>query len=383
VTATAAQLAKGKFETMAQAIAAESGGTAERIGCATAGRGSKTVWIDLDNSPHVPFFAPIIEEVEKRGYKVLITARDCFQVCALADLHRVSYKRIGRHYGKSKILKVAGSCFRALQLAPTVLRGKPAVALSHGSRSQVLLAKLLGIPSIVICDYEFVKGLKALRPAVMMFPEIIVAGAGAAGRVMTYPGIKEDVYVPQFVPDTQLRADMGLSAADLVVTVRPPANEAHYHRPESEVLLEAVFVRLSDCPDTKILLVPRNERQGQSIRKRWPDLFSSGKMRVLEHAVDGLNLIWNSDLVISGGGTMNREAAALGVPVYSIFRGKLGAVDRYLASAGRLTMLESVSDVHTKMVLARRPRAMEPRNGGGAALEKIVDNVVTIVESKC
>jgi predicted glycosyltransferase len=367
---------------MAQAIAAKPVATTERIGGAPAGRGSKTVWIDLDNSPHVPFFAPIIEELEKRGYKVLITARDCFQVCALADLHLVPYKRVGRHYGKSKILKVTGSCIRALQLGPTVLRSKPAIALSHGSRSQVLLATLLQMPSIVICDYEFVKGLRALRPAVMMFPEVIGGGTGAvAGRVMTYPGIKEDVYVPRFVPDTKLRADLGLSAEDLVVTVRPPANEAHYHNPESEILLEAVFARLTDCPEAKILLVPRNQRQEQFIRMRWPGLFSSGRMRVLEHAVDGLNLIWSSDLVISGGGTMNREAAALGVPVYSIFRGKLGAVDRYLASAGRLTMLESVGDVHSKMFLERR-QAGELRNGSGA-LEKIVENIVTVVESLC
>jgi len=43
------------------------------------------IWIDLDNTPHVPFFKPIIRELEKRGHEVVLTARDAFQVCELAD----------------------------------------------------------------------------------------------------------------------------------------------------------------------------------------------------------------------------------------------------------------------------------------------------------
>ena len=74
----------------------------------------KRIWIDLDNSPHVPFFSPIIGELNKLGYEVLLTARDCSQTCGLADLFHLQYKRIGRHYGKHKIFKVAGTVFRAL-----------------------------------------------------------------------------------------------------------------------------------------------------------------------------------------------------------------------------------------------------------------------------
>lgn len=103
-----------------------------------AARGKK-VWIDLDNSPHVPFFAPIIAELQQRGHSVFITARDCFQVCELADLLHLQYKRIGRHYGKNMLLKLTGLCARTMQLAPTILREKPDLALSHGSRAQLFL----------------------------------------------------------------------------------------------------------------------------------------------------------------------------------------------------------------------------------------------------
>src|ERR1700731_210264 len=115
------------------------------------------IWIDLDNSPHVPFFAPIIDELEKAGYSVLVTARDCFQVCELADLMQLKYRLVGRHYGKNKVLKLTGLCWRALQLMPEMLRFRPQLALSHGSRSQLVVANLLGIPSVTVADYEFAK----------------------------------------------------------------------------------------------------------------------------------------------------------------------------------------------------------------------------------
>jgi hypothetical protein len=215
----------------------------------------------------------------------------------------------------------------------------------------------------------------------MIFPEVIPVETGKI-RTLKYPGIKEDVYVPRFKPDASIRSDLGLGADEIVVTLRPPANEAHYHNPESETLLAAVFTLLNNHPLVKVVMLPRNQKQELSIRSEWPGLFASGKVMVPDHAVDGLNLIWHSDLVISGGGTMNREATALGVPVYSIFRGKIGAVDRYLAAAGRMVLVESVQEVETKIVLQRRHRPMDPEKGSSATLKSIVDHVVTIAESR-
>src|SRR3989442_14979658 len=146
----------------------------------------------------------------------------------------------------------------------------------------------------------------------------------------------------QLRPDPSVKDQLGLDGRDLVVTVRPPATEAHYHKPEAEVLLDAALGLLTHRPDVRVILLPRNEKQAQTLRKQWGKWIANRKIVIPEHVVDGLNLIWFSDLIISGGGTMNREAAALGVPVYSIFRGKIGAVDHYLSMRGRLVLLESV-----------------------------------------
>ncbi len=342
----------------------------------------KTIWIDLDNSPHVPFFVPIIEELQGRGFSILITARECFQVRGLASLLNLECRWIGRHYGKSRTLKVAGLCMRATQLAPVVLRSKPDLAVSHGSRSQMLLAMLLRIPSIVIFDYEFVGGLGIFHPKWLMAPDVIGDSAiKMNGTVMRYPGIKEDVYVPRFRPDASILSELGIRDSDFVVTLRPPANEAHYHNPESEELLASVFRVLGERPDIKVILLPRNQRQEASIRGTWSDLFVTGKVVVPARTVDGLNLIWHSELVISGGGTMNREAAALSVPVYSIFRGHIGAVDRYLADQGRLILLESTEDVKNKLILERRVRRACFDGGNNETLRRIVENVISVVEN--
>jgi uncharacterized protein len=343
----------------------------------------KTVWIDLDNSPHVPFFAPIIEELEKAGYSVLVTARDCFQVCDLADLLHVNYRRVGRHYGKHTIWKLTGLGWRAMQLVSTVLRNRPDLAISHGSRSQLVAANLLRIPSVTVADYEFAKIWMLVRPTWVITPEIIPSDRVhcAPDRILKYPGIKEDVYVPRFNPDSSILAELGLKPrSEVIVVIRPPATEAHYHRPETDVLFAAVLEFLGRKPEVKMVLLPRNQNQGSDIRAKWGKLFANGQAMIPDHVTDGLNLIWHSDLVISGGGTMNREAAALGVPVYSIFRGEIGAVDRYLASTGRLILIESPEEVASKLVLAKRRSAQVTDDRQDGALHTIVEHVKTILK---
>lgn len=337
------------------------------------------IWIDLDNSPHVPFFAPVIKELERRGHSVMLTARDAFQVCELADLFGLSYRRIGHHYGKHTALKIYGTCVRTLQILPTVLRERPDLALSHGSRAQLLAAVAARIPSVAIFDYEFAKHL-FISPTWVIVPEIIPSSAIHLDpkQVLRYPGIKEDVYVPSFRPDSSIRAQLGLNGDSVVVALRPPASEAHYRNPESDELFSETVSFIGRSPLAKIVLLPRNGKQEAAVRKNWPELFSAGKIIVPQRAVDGLNLIWYSDLVISGGGTMNREAAALGVPVYSIFRGRIGAVDRYLADRGRLMLLENVEDVRAKIVLNRRVRPDKPKIDPTAALQKIVENIESL-----
>ena len=345
----------------------------------------KKIWIDIDNSPHVPFFLPIIEELQKRGHKILLTARDSYQVCELLKFHHLECKVVGSHWGKNRILKTVGTLGRAARLAPLAFREKPDLAISLVSRAQLIASKLLNIPMVVTFDYEFVETMQFLKPDWILVPEVIPDSAtGMAKRgTFRYAGLKEDVYVPSFQPDDSLRSLLGISENELLVTVRPPATEAHYHNPESDELMIAALNYLTKQPDTRVVLLPRNEKQSSLLQKDWSDLIAQGKIVIPAAVMDGLNLIWHSDLVISGGGTMNREAAALGIPVYSIFRGRMGAVDRYLAANGRLIFLERVEDILTKIVLQRRDKARREFGAGSKALHDISEAIISIAEHQC
>lgn len=343
---------------------------------------SKEIWIDLDNSPHVPFFMPIISELNKKGYRVRITTRDCSQTCGLADLHHLTYARVGRHYGKTKAVKVAATVFRSMQLV-NALSGKerPALALSHGSRAQTLSALLLGLPSLVIMDYEYVSGF--VKPTWVMIPELISGDSVSINpkRILTYHGIKEDVYVPLFKPDLTLRERLQFGEDDIIITIRPPATEAHYHNAESEALFTAAVNRIGQMDHVRMVILPRYESQKETIAQSWPHLISVRKIVIPDNVVDGLNLIWHSDLVISGGGTMNREAAALGVPVYSIFRGKIGAVDRWLVENSRLILIKSIDDVQQRIHVGRRARDSLSKNGISRTLSDVISHIENVVNS--
>lgn len=341
----------------------------------------KKVWIDLDNSPHVVFFKPIIDELERRGYSVILTARDCFQTCGLADIHKLKYKRIGKHYGKYLFLKVIGLLLRALQLIPVTVKERPALALSHGSRAQALNAYFFKIPSIIIADYEH--ATMTTRPDWVIVPEVIPDDAIKINKknILRYAGIKEDVYVPDFVPDPTIMDKLGINDKKIIITIRPPASEAHYRNPRSEELFKAVIGFLDKREDVIAVLLPRNERQAAQIRKAWSYMCEDGKIIVPKEVIGGLNLLWHSDLVISGGGTMNREAAALGIPVYSIFQGKLGAVDRWLAQKGRLVLIKSDEDINQKIKIEKRVRTELSKNNIPRTLADIVSHIENVISS--
>ena len=161
----------------------------------------KKIWIDLDNSPHVPLFKPIIDELGHRGYDCMVTSRDCFQVAGLVDLYGLKCKTIGKHYGKNTLMKLFGLVYRGLQLTPSAIKEKPALALSHGSRSQQLVSRMLGIPNIIMNDYEYVRFLPFNDTSWLITPEYIHGWSEKIdpSHISTYSGLKEDVYVPEFV----------------------------------------------------------------------------------------------------------------------------------------------------------------------------------------
>lgn len=337
----------------------------------------KIIWVDLDNSPHVPFFAPIINRLREKGYTVKISARKYSQTVSLANLFNLDYKIIGKHHGKNKFIKVIGLLYRSFQLLPFAIKAKPTIAISHGSRSQMIVARILRIPIVMFLDYEYIQTIPFVKPSLVFIPSIISKEklSYLSTRINSYPGIKEDIYVPTFIPDPSIRKIIGISEEEITVVLRPPAYEAHYHNPESEKFFEEIIHYLTSKESLKTIILPRDNKQKDTIKKQFKNYFNDGSLIIPDDVVDGLNLMWHSDLVISGGGTMNREAAALGVPVYSIFKGKIGDVDNYLAKSGRLILVDDIEDIKSKIKIEKRNKLASIENLNSFAMQSIVNSL--------
>lgn len=345
------------------------------------GGNGKTVWIDLDNSPHVLFFDPIIKELKENGINVYVTARNYAQVLQLAKLFNIDYIKVGNYFGKNKFLKALGVITRSLEMVPIAIRKKPVLALSHGSRSQVFAAKLLGIKSAMAYDYEFARGIPFFKPNYKILPDVIpdCKIRNNAEKIIKYPGIKENVYIHKFIPDPEIITKLKLDTEKIIITIRPPAYSAHYYMERSRHLFNETINHLSNQQDTQIILTPRTDVQKNEIVTTWKSYIESGKIIIPGFVVNGLNLIWHSDLVISGGGTMIREAAALNVPAYSIFGSEIGSVDKYLAEAGRLTLIESNEDVIEKIKILKRKACKETICQSKHTLNFIVNEIMKLL----
>jgi predicted glycosyltransferase len=318
------------------------------------------VWIDLTNSPHVLVMRPVIERLRGEGHDVAVTARDFAQTLELCERFGIEYTAIGHHRGGRVAAKATGLASRTAALVRWARRaGAPPharrevskrpfdLALGHGSNDVTVAAALLRIPSSTMFDYEWASvqhNVNCRLAQAVVVPEAIpperLRRYGAAGKLHRYEGLKEEYYLSDFEPDPGVLAELGLDAARPIVVVRTPPELALYHRFASDVF-GAVLERLRVAADREGLqpvVLPRVDSQRAQ-------LAGIPGFLVPEHAIDAQSLIAQAALVISAGGTMNREAVALGTPVYTTFQGRMGAVDERLIAEGRLRMLEDAAEL--------------------------------------
>ena len=298
------------------------------------------IWIDLANSPHVPFFRSLTNEFIRRDHEVVVTARDFAETVKLAEAAGFAAEIIGGHGGGKLSGKAGNLVQRALSLARWARGRSLDLAVSHNSYSQILAARALSLRTITLMDYEHQPANHlAFRMATRIivpnaFPEAALARFGASlAKVKRYAGLKEDVYLADFQSDPEfqkLLGKLGIDESNVLVTVRPPASGALYHRFENE-LFDELLERLLATPNVKVVLLPRNDLQRDTYNAH-----ADESLIVPAMPLDGGNLIAHSDLVVSAGGTMNREAAALGIPAASIYLGEWAAIDEQLGKDGRL-----------------------------------------------
>lgn len=308
------------------------------------------IWFDLDNSPHVPLFRPVFKELDKAGSEYIITARNFAQTIDLLKYWNIPHTPVGKHGGKSKIKKVANVLNRANQLKKFCKGKNISLAVSHGSRSQLVAAKLMKIPSMLMLDYEYTEAkiFNKLATNLLMPSFIPDARLKAAGfnldKVIRYSGFKEELYLSTFVPDKDFRKKISVPGDSILVVFRPPGMTGNYHDVRSENLLINALEYVSSVKDATCLIVNRGETEKKYIMTK---IKPADNIVFLKDAVDGLQLLYSADLAISGGGTMNRESALLGTKTYSIFTGRRPYLDEYLESMGRLKFINSKEEIHS------------------------------------
>ena len=312
------------------------------------------VWIDLANSPHVPFFRALREEFVKRGHEVLFTARDFAQTVELAEGAGLEPVVIGGYGGRALRGKAGNLIGRAAQLARWARGRAVDLAVSHNSYAQAVAARALRLRVVTLMDYEhqpanhlaFRLAQRVVVPR--SFPAEALRRYGArTGKVRRYNGTKEDVYLSDFQPDPRFAESLrglGVEAEDVLVVARPPARDALYHRFDNE-LFDELLRRLEAQPGVKTILLARSTAQRADFAAR-----SLRNVILPERALDGANLIASADLVLSAGGTMNREAAALGTPAASIYAGRWPAIDEELVREGRLQRISTREELEALVI---------------------------------
>src|SRR5437016_4785671 len=282
------------------------------------------VWVDMTASAHVLVFRPLIRLLRQQGHEVEITARHYAQTLQLLELHGLEAEVIGSHGGRSRIGKAKAMATRLRALRRWARPRRFDVALAHGSHELTITARRLGIPSATTFDYEFAwlqhqLGCRAATRVVVpqtIPPERLARYGAKPPKLLQYPGLKEEYYLSDFEPDESALAPFALDPARVLIVLRPPPDVSLYHR-HSNPLFPLTLDFLGEREDVHAVVLPRTEEQREYVRS-----LALPSVILPERAVDAQSLIALADVVVSAGGTMNREAAAPDVPVYTTSGGR-------------------------------------------------------------
>jgi len=316
------------------------------------------VWIDVDNAPHVQVFRPIIRELAARGSDIAVTARARTYVPQLLDAAGIEHTIVGEGQPRGTTAKTLAMGARVFDLIRFGSRRRFDVAVGHGSRALAVAARFLKVPNLTMYDYEHVADWVFRRFCDrVLIPRAVFDRAPIERQrhpFLPFEGYKEEIYLADFEPDPRIRARLGISEDVVLIILRPPSVSAHYHDARSEGTLEAILRRIA--ADRAVAAVWLRRDPSDSI----PELARASNFIIPPKPLDGPSLLAAADLAISGGGTMNREAALIGTPAYSIFTGPVGALDDELVRSGRLRMIAAPADVDG-IRFERRPSGNPPR----------------------
>ncbi|HVY96615.1 MAG TPA: DUF354 domain-containing protein [Solirubrobacterales bacterium] len=307
------------------------------------------VWVDCTAAAHPLVLRPLIERLEARGHEVFVTTREYGQTVGILERLGIPYTVVGEHGGASRLGKARALGGRSARLARLVWRQRPQLAIAHGSVDLAVVSASFLIPSVQMQDYEFARlqrnvsfrlARRVLAPDSIPVERLRKLGAREK-KLVRYPGLKEEYYLADFEPDAAVLDELGLDREKVLVVVRPPPETSEYHAPND--VYGATVRRLAAAAEAQAVVIPRTEEQGAAVRA-----LGAPNLLVPERAIDAQSLIAFADLVVSAGGTMNREAVALGTPVFTTFAGRMGGVDEALIAEGRLRVLADPEDLELR-----------------------------------
>jgi hypothetical protein len=290
---------------------------------------------------HVLVLRPIIERLRDRGHEVTVTSREYTQTQQLLELHGIEHTAIGKHGGANRARKLQRLLSRTRRMRRFGKGHGFELAIAHGSNDLAIAARALRIPEANMHDYEFAVaqhhvGCRLAKRVIFpeaVPPERLRRFGVTPEKLFQYPGIKEEYYLADFEPDRGILDRLGVDGKRVVVVVRPPPDVSLYHR-RSNPLFPQVLAHVGSQEDVHAVVLPRTEAQ-----RKFVNSLALPSVIVPERAVDAQSLIAASDLVVSAGGSMNREGVALDTPVYTTYGGRLGGVDESLIRSGKLRPL--------------------------------------------
>ncbi len=305
-------------------------------------------WIDITNAPQVLFFEPFIDFFKKQKVSYIITCRDLGGSKELLLKKEIPFIELGTHHGKSILNKAIGTISEVKLRTDFLSKHKEiSLILTHQSPYAIVAGYLKNKKTIEFFDNEYAtwSNLLSFPLATKLYCPEALKEVNLSKRFLFnekklhyYSGIKEGIYLNGFKKDKKIIKELKLKEKDYVV-FRPEANLAHYH--PTEKYTTKIIDKLVNDRQT-VVLVARYKNQKEEYKKKYEN---KKNFIILEKMIDGPQLIANSKLVLSAGGTMNREACVLGIPVISLYSGKLLAVDGWLIKKKYMKHISQVKDI--------------------------------------
>ena len=331
------------------------------------------IWMDALTPKQLIFLDAIRRRLEELGHDVFTTTRSYHDANYVVQRLDLDVTFVGGHGGASVSAKLEASLRRSLDLARMMEGRSFDMAFSFSSPEAARVSFGLGIPHYAANDSPHSQAVARLTiplskllftPFVIPPSEWIRFGIRKE-NLRRYHAIDAAAWVKH--PDRWPQPNEVEKAAKHAILVRLEESQASYLLGGDSDNLKLVLSLVDRFPERKIVLLARYDEQER--------LFSSvrGNVTVCTTPFFGANMLKDAALLVGRGGTMNAEAALLGVPTVSYFPGRPTYIDRYLERRKALVLVRSDEEAIRAAVALIEEKGGERKRNARALLDRMVD----------